>query len=147
MKKGLSRTVCLFAAVMLIFSVATAAFVILRSVLDFRLEDTERSLETSHGRERKQQYEYDEVTEQLPQARAELAEAEPKAAEAAETVRMLKEERKRLREEKKALEEARKAAGEAGETSETTERSGVPEVPAEDPEAGETGTEREGAGV
>ena len=106
MKTRLNWIARLFVAVMLCFSLLMAGFVVARSRLDFTLEDTARSLETSQGRERKQQKEYDEVVEQLPKTRAELAEIQPQADEAAETVRQLKEERKRLRAEKKALEQA-----------------------------------------
>lgn len=95
----------IFVAVMLCFALFMAAEVLTRSRLDFQLDDLARSLETSKGRERKQQYEYDQVTEELPRTRAELAEAEPRAEAAKQTVAELKEERKRLRNEKKELEE------------------------------------------
>ena len=71
--------------------------------LDFRTEEAIRSLETSRGRERKQQFEYDEVTAQIPLTRAELEETLPRAEAASRTVEELKAERKRLREEKKRL--------------------------------------------
>ena len=100
---GISRAA---AAVMLAFSLFMAACVFARASLDFQLEDTARSLETSRGRERKQQHEYDEVTAELPLVRAELEELQPRADAAAEEVRTLKEERKRLRAEKKELEQA-----------------------------------------
>ena len=102
----MSRTARLFVAVMLAFSLAAAACTALRAGLDASLDDTARSLETSRGRERKQQYEYDEVSAQLPLAREELAEIQPLAAEAAEAVSRLKEERKALRSALKALESA-----------------------------------------
>ena len=110
MKRKMSAGGRAFVAVMLGFSLFLAAHVILRAQVDFTLEDTARSLETSQGRERKQQYEYDQVVEELPKTRAELEEIAPKAAEAAETVKQLKEERKRLRAEKKALEAQKEAA-------------------------------------
>ena len=109
MKRKLSRTVCFFLAVMLAFSLVMAVFTVLRARVNFQLDDLARSLETSRGRERKQQYEYDEVTASLPQVQAELEETQPLAREAAEEVSRLKEERKRLRAEKKKLEEARAA--------------------------------------
>ncbi len=118
----MSGTARLFVAVMLMFSLLMAAAVVIRGHLDFRLEDTARSLETSRGRERKQQQEYDEVVAQLPLTRAELAEAQPMADEAAEEVKRLKEERKQLRAEKAALEEA----AEAGQGAEEAPQRGKP---------------------
>lgn len=103
-------------AVMLVLCLFMAWYVPSRAGQLFRLEDTAKSLETSRGRERKQQYEYDEVTRKLPETRAELAETQPLADAAAEKVRTLKEERRRLREGKKALEQ-QLAGGPEGEAS------------------------------
>ena len=94
-----------FALVMLLFSLAMMLWVPLRARLDAQLADTRLSLETSQGRERKQQMEYDQVTEELPKVRAELAEVQPRADAAAEEVQRLKEIRRELRERKKALEQ------------------------------------------
>ena len=116
MKRRLSWTARLFIAVLLVFSMAMAAFTTARSSLDFGLEDTARSLETSRGRERKQQYEYDEAARQLPLTRAELEEVQPQADAAAEEVRQLKEQRKALRAEKKALEEKAASGNQPEET-------------------------------
>ena len=118
MKQPTSPMAKVFAAVMLAFSVFLAASVILRADLDFQLQDTAVSLDTSRGRERKQQYEYDEVCEELPRTRAELEAVQPEAQEAAETVQQLKDERKALRAEKKELEAAleQKRAGETQES-------------------------------
>ncbi len=104
MNEGKKGAAWFFAAVMLLFSLTTAAWTVVRKDLDFRLEDTRMSLETSRGRERKQQMEYDQVAEALPRTRAELAEVQPRADAAAEKVKALKEKRKALREEKKRLE-------------------------------------------
>ena len=38
----------------------------------FQLEDLQKSLETSQGRERKQQFEYDKVVSEIPEIQAEL---------------------------------------------------------------------------
>jgi len=92
-----------FVLLMLAFCAFLAGQVILRARLDFRTEEAIRSLETSRGRERKQQFEYDEVTAQIPLTRAELEETLPRAEAASRTVEELKAERKRLREEKKRL--------------------------------------------
>ena len=90
-----------------------------RAQRDFQLKDLALSVETSRGRERKQQAEYDEVTAELPQVRAALAKTQPEADAALAAANELKAERKKLREEKKKLEEALDAAekepGEAGE--------------------------------
>ena len=104
-----------FVLVMLVFCAAMAFFAIERASLDFSLEDVQRSLETSQGRERKQKHEYDETAAQLPLTRAELEETLPRAEAAAEETARLKAERKRLREEKKELEAAR-TAQEEGES-------------------------------
>ena len=72
--------------------------------LRFRIEDVKKSLETSQGRERKQQHEYDEVVAAVPAVQAELDSVMPLAEAAKQEVKDLKEERKKLREEKKELE-------------------------------------------
>ncbi len=105
-----------FTAVMLAFCFFMASWVLVRSDLDFQLADVELSLETSYGRERKQQYEYDQAAAELPLTEAELAETQPLADEASGTVTALKAERKALRQEKKDLEAALEAA-QAGEGS------------------------------
>ena len=70
----------------------------------FRLEDVQKSLETSLGRERKQQLEYDETVAAIPLTEEELARVAPLAEAAQKEVRELKKERKQLRKEKKELE-------------------------------------------
>ena len=107
----------LFALAMLLFSLGMMLWVPLRARLDDQLADTRLSLETSQGRERKQQMEYDQVEEALPKVRAELAEVQPQADAAAAEVQALKEIRKELRAQKKAREQeaADTPSGEAGE--------------------------------
>ena len=73
----------------------------------FQVQDLQISLETSRGRERKQQYEYDETVAALPEVQAELDRLSPLKETAEEEVRALKAERKKLRAEKKQLEEQR----------------------------------------
>ncbi|MBR5961157.1 MAG: hypothetical protein IKZ98_09205 [Clostridia bacterium] len=75
------------------------------SDLRFKLADAKVSLETSQGRERKQQHEYDETVEALADAREELERVQPLADQAADEKTAMKEERKQLRQEKKELEE------------------------------------------
>ena len=110
-----------FVLVMLAFSVLLAAWVPLRAALDFSIADTSLSLETSRGRERKQQMEYDQVLEALPAVREELAEIQPRAEAAAEQVRLLKEERKALRARKKQKEAERESSGEAAASGQAGE--------------------------
>ena len=107
-RKSHRRFAALFTAGMLLFCACMTAFTVMRGSLDFQWEDLNRSLETSYGRERKQQAEYDQVSEELPLTRAELEETQPLADAAAARVTQLKAERKQLRAEKKALEEALK---------------------------------------
>ena len=107
-----------FALVMLLFCLSLALWVPLRAGLDFRLADTHLSLETSQGREKKQQMEYDAVMEALPKTRAELAETQPLAEEAAAEVALLKETRKELRAREKAME---REASEKEKTDQETE--------------------------
>ena len=64
----------LFAVLMVIACGLTAWYAYQHEKLTFALEDVRVSLETSQARERKQQYEYDEVTKALPAAQKELEE-------------------------------------------------------------------------
>ena len=70
------------------------------------LEDIQKQLETSRGRERKQQYEYDETVSAIPEAEAELERILPLSEAAQKEVKELKKERKKLRNEKKKLQGA-----------------------------------------
>ena len=74
--------------------------------LRFDLADTQKSLETSLGRERKQQYEYDETVAAIPVTEAELERLAPLVESAQKEVKELKKERRKLRNEKKKLEGA-----------------------------------------
>lgn len=117
MKKSPAWLARLFIGVMLLFCAFLTAFVLLRGSLSFQLADLALSLETSQGRERKQQYEYDQVQTELPLTRAELEETQPLADAAAEKVSQLKAERKRLRAEKKELEAGKEDARTEGEAA------------------------------
>jgi len=112
----MDRWAKIFVAVMLLFVIAMVAYVPVRARLDFQIADVELSLETSRGRERKQQAEYDEVTAELPVVITELEETQPLADAAKAEADELKAERKRLRAEKKELEAALEAQN-AGEAS------------------------------
>lgn len=95
----------LFVLVMLLCVLFIAWYLPTVSSMRFRLQDANVSLETSQGRERKQQHEYDETVEALAAAQEELSRVQPLADQAAEEKKALKEERKQLRQEKKELEE------------------------------------------
>ena len=95
----------IFVLVMLLCVLFIAWYLPAVSDLRFRLQDTNISLETSQGRERKQQHEYDETVTALAEAREELARVQPLADQAADEKNAMKEERKQLRQEKKELEE------------------------------------------
>lgn len=69
----------------------------------FVLNDVQKQLETSRGRERKQQFEYDETVAAIPEAEAELERILPLSEAAQQEVKALKKERKKLRNEKKEL--------------------------------------------
>ena len=94
-----------FVLVMLLCVLFIAWYLPTVSSLRFRLQDANVSLETSQGRERTQQHEYDETVAALAAAQEELASVQPLADQAAEEKKALKEERKQLRQEKKELEE------------------------------------------
>ena len=68
------------------------------------IEETKRSLETSRGREGKQQDEYDKAVQDLPVIQAELREKKPLVEEAEKNVADLKNRRNELRQEKEDLE-------------------------------------------
>lgn len=96
----------LFSIVMLICVLFVAWYLPSVGNLRFRLEDVRKSLETSQGRERKQQHEYDDTVAAIPETEAELEQILPLTEAAKEEVKALKEERKQLRKEKKELESA-----------------------------------------
>lgn len=97
----------IFVCVMFLFVIFMLWYVPNHSERVFQIQDVEKSVETSHGREKKQQYEYNEAMAELPVVRSELEEIQPLADAAAQTVLDLKEERKELRQEKERLEASR----------------------------------------
>ncbi len=99
-----------FAAVMLLCVLIWFALVPMRAVLRFQQDDLALSLETSQGRERKQQYEYEKVTQDLPATRQELAELQPKTDAAVAEVTELKALRKELRARLRELQAQQDAA-------------------------------------
>ena len=96
----------LFSLIMLICVLFIVWYLPSVGSLRFRLEDVRKSLETSQGRERKQQHEYDETVAAIPETEAELEQILPLTEAAKDEVKALKDERKNLRKEKKELESA-----------------------------------------
>ena len=94
-----------FAVVMLVTVLFLVWYIPAVSGLTFQLDDLQKSLETSQGRERKQQYEYDKVVSEIPEIQAELDLIKPQTEAAEQEVSELKAERKKLRNEKKELEQ------------------------------------------
>lgn len=71
--------------------------------LKFQVQDVSLSLDTSRQREKKQQYEYDQVVAAIPETEAELACVQPEADEAMQAVTDLKAQRKELRAQRDTL--------------------------------------------
>ena len=105
MKKKSSPFAFLCTLLFLAFAVFMAWVLPSLSSLRFKAEDTRLSLETSRGRESKQQYEYDQVAAELPMIREEILQKQPLAAEAEALVSELKARKKELRARKKDLEQ------------------------------------------
>ena len=104
MNNSRSRLPILFACIMFLCVLFIAWYLPAVSERSFRLQDVRKSIETSLGRERKQQYEYDETVASIPEVQAELDRLAPLNDEINQEVKALKDERKRLRQEKKELE-------------------------------------------
>ena len=118
MKTRRSLLVPVFSCVMLVFVLFMLWYVPSVSSRRFELADAELSLETSRGRERKQQYEYDQATAEFDPVRAELADVQPKTDAAEQKVKELKELRRELRQEKKELESRLNAPAQEGKENE-----------------------------
>ena len=101
----------LFSLIMLAAVLFLAWYIPAVSSRAFQLDDLQKSLETSRGRERKQQYEYEKVVAEIPEIQAELDQVQPQTEAAEAEFDELKAERKKLRKEKKELEK------QLGETS------------------------------
>ena len=96
---------------MLVFVLFLVWYVPSVSTRDFLLRDTQQSLETNQGRERKQQYEYDKVSAEIPEIRAELDQVLPETEAAQQELETLREQKKKLKKEKKALEKQLSGSG------------------------------------
>ena len=106
MKKKKGILAKLFTLIMLICVLFIAWYLPAVGQRRFQLNDIQKSLETSLGRERKQQSEYDETVALIPEVEAELERVLPLTEAAQKEVKTLKKERKELRKEKKELEGA-----------------------------------------
>ena len=104
MNKRSSVLPVLFVSVMLLCVLFVVWYLPAVNERRFMLQDVRKSIETSQGRERKQQYEYDETAAAIPEVQAELERLLPLYDQISQEVGLLKEERKKLRREKKELE-------------------------------------------
>lgn len=100
---GLFRGV--FIAVMAAVCIMLAGFAVEQHSLRFEIDDLTLKLDTSRQREAKQTYEYNQVSEELPLAKAELEKLAPVAEELKAQEKALRQERKELRTSLAALEE------------------------------------------
>ena len=100
----------LFVAVMLLVCVLLAAFAMDQVRLRAQIADLTLSLETSRGREARQNHEYDEAVAARPEARAELERVAPLADAAKRQENDLRQQRKDIRAENAALQEQIEAA-------------------------------------
>ena len=105
MKKKASAFSVLCVVFLFIFTAFMAWYLPSMSSIKANTAEARQSLDTSRGRENKQQAEYDKAVEELPQVQAQLLEAAPLAVQAGEKVDLLKARRKELRAEKKELEQ------------------------------------------
>ena len=93
-----------FAFVMLVFVLFLIWYIPAVSQRSFLLLDSQQSLETNQGRERKQQYEYDKVAAEIPEIRSELEQILPETEAAQQELETLRDQKKKLKKEKKELE-------------------------------------------
>ena len=104
MKKRISVFSVFCVVFFFVFAAFMAWYIPSMSSVRSKTVQTQRDLETSRGREDKQQAEYDKAVSELPVVRAELEEKQPLAEEALKTIEDLKIRRRELRAEKKTLE-------------------------------------------
>lgn len=110
----------LFTVVMLIFALFIVWYVPTAANQRAQLTDLDLSLETSYGRERKQQAEYDEVVLELPEIRSQLEKILPESQAAEQAKEELKAQKKALKAEKQALEDAAAENPVSGEMEENS---------------------------
>lgn len=100
----------LFVVVMLLACAALAFFAVEQVRLKAQIDDLTLSLETSRGREARQNHEYDGAVSALPDVKAELERVAPLAEAAKAEEAALRQQRKEMRAEIAALEEQIDAA-------------------------------------
>lgn len=100
----------LFVAVMLLVCALLAFFAVDQVRLRAQIADLTISLETSRGREARQNHEYDEVVAALPEVKAELERVQPLADAAKAQENELRQQRKDIRAEIAGLQEQIDAA-------------------------------------
>ena len=105
MKKQLSVFTACCILFLFVFALFMCWYIPSSASLRSKITETRQSLETSRGRESKQQDEYDKAVTELPRVQAQLEESLPLAKQAEETVSSLKARRKELRAVKKELEQ------------------------------------------
>lgn len=105
MKKESSAFLTAIVLFLFLFSLFMCWYLPSVSSLRTKTAETRQSLETSRGRENKQQAEYDKAVAELPVIQEQLREALPLAEKASENVDLLKARRKELRSEKQELEQ------------------------------------------
>ncbi|MBQ9325852.1 MAG: hypothetical protein IJ246_08780 [Clostridia bacterium] len=96
----------LFAVVMLLACGATAYFVYQHEKLSYAVEDARVSLETSRARERKQEYEWDQVSQAIPKAEEELSLLQPQVDDLLASLTDLRQTRTALDEANTVLTES-----------------------------------------
>ena len=106
----------LFSLVLFCFVVFIVWYIPSVSARIFALEDIGKSLDTSRGRERKQQGEYNQVIAEIPGLQEKLEEILPLLETTEQENKALKSERKELREQKQKLEEKLEAMQDSEET-------------------------------
>lgn len=94
---------CVFPIVLFLFAAFLAWYIPSYASIRFSLTDAHLSLETSQGRERKQEAEFAQVQAELPSVRERMEELAPQAAQAEAEIAELKARRKELRKQKEAL--------------------------------------------
>lgn len=121
----------LFVTVMLLFCAALAFFAADQVRLKARIDDLTLSLETSRGREARQNHEYDEAVAALPEAKADLERVQPLAEAAKAEEAALRQQRKDVRAEIAALE--RQIAEAQAQLDELTEQAQALQIPTPNP--------------
>ena len=105
MKKRMSVFTSISVVFLFVFAAFLAWYIPSQASVLTGIEETKRSLETSRGRENKQQDEYDKAVQELPLIQAELQEKKPLAQQSEAVVSDLKTRRNEPRHEKEELEQ------------------------------------------